>query len=106
MYAANSANPPTSSVRHEPFSRLRGWDMSNLLRLLDRLQGVKEDSGGYRALCPAHEDKHPSLKVDLGQDGAIVLHCHAGCKNEVILERLGLTYQDLFEDGVKSEGKE
>ncbi|WP_066705366.1 DUF7146 domain-containing protein [Celeribacter ethanolicus] len=31
------------------------------------------------ALCPSHEDRRPSLSIALGNDGRILLKCHAGC---------------------------
>lgn len=36
---------------------------SFLGRLLSRLNGVKKTSQGWRALCPAHDDRHTSLSV-------------------------------------------
>lgn len=45
-------------------------------------------SGGYVLRCPCHEDKHPSMSIDQGTDGRILLHCHAGCAQETIIEEL------------------
>jgi hypothetical protein len=33
--------------------------------ILARLQGVRQEGGGYAALCPAHNDKKPSTESDL-----------------------------------------
>jgi 5S rRNA maturation endonuclease (ribonuclease M5) len=30
-------------------------------------------------LCPAHEDRTPSLSLSIGRDENAVIHCHAGC---------------------------
>lgn len=50
----------------------------------------------FKATCPAHEDKTPSLTVDSKGD-RVMIHCHAGCQNDDILETLGLTFSDLFD---------
>lgn len=65
--------------------------------ILDRLQGVKQaGSGQWIACCPAHEDHKPSLSIGIGEEGQILLHCHAGCKIEDICEALGIKQTDLF----------
>jgi hypothetical protein len=53
---------------------------------------------GWQALCPAHDDRHPSLHVAEGDDGRALLICYAGCSTEQILDALALRWQDLFED--------
>ena len=67
-----------------------------LHEFLQKLHNVKPSGAGYVASCPAHHDAHPSLSVSRGDDGKIVLHCHAGCEPETIVNALGLTMQDLF----------
>ena len=62
---------------------------------LDRLEGVKRSGGEYQAVCPAHEDRSPSLGVREGDEG-ILGHCHAGCTTESIVEALGLSMRDLY----------
>jgi AAA domain len=47
--------------------------------------------------CPAHEDRSPSLMVQSGRDGRVIVKCHAGCDYRDILTALGLTMDDLFE---------
>ena len=64
--------------------------------VLDTLHGVKTCGGGYQALCPAHEDKQASLSVTEGDGGRVLLHCHAGCDPEAIVEAVGLQLSDLF----------
>jgi KaiC/GvpD/RAD55 family RecA-like ATPase len=51
---------------------------------------------GHSWQCPAHEDKSPSLSVTEGDDGRVLLNCHAGCPAENVVAALGLTMSDLF----------
>lgn len=50
---------------------------------------------GYNVLCPAHNDKTPSLSVSKNTN-KILLHCKAGCQTSQILAKLHLTEGDLF----------
>lgn len=75
-------------------------------RVLSKLDKVKQNKTGYTALCPAHEDKHPSLSVSLGTDGRVLLNCHAGCTVDQICFALGLEPKDLFEANGKSDRHE
>jgi putative DNA primase/helicase len=74
--------------------------------LLSRLKGVKRNgNNGWLALCPGHADTKPSLSIKEA-DGKILLHCHAGCQTEAIVERMGLTMSDLSTDGHKPEQRQ
>jgi len=65
--------------------------------ILDRLEGVRPLScNQWQARCPAHDDQHPSLSVGIGEDGRVLLKCHAGCAVKDILITMGLTERDLF----------
>ena len=46
--------------------------------------------------CPAHRDRSPSLKVDVRNDGALLLKCWAGCSTHEIINAIGLELHDLF----------
>ena len=61
-----------------------------------RLERAKKSGSGYVARCPAHQDREPSLSVSTGDDGRILLHCHANCAPDAIVQALGLTLADLF----------
>ncbi|MGB0093451.1 MAG: toprim domain-containing protein, partial [Solirubrobacteraceae bacterium] len=58
------------------------------------------------ALCPAHRDKSPSLSAGLGDGGQAVLRCHAGCATDRILAELGLTWADVYPEGVRNGHQE
>jgi hypothetical protein len=66
-------------------------------QLLERLERVEIRNGSYQALCPAHEDREPSLNLSEGEDGRALIKCFAGCTSEQIIDALGLRKNDLFE---------
>ena len=62
-----------------------------------QLEGVRGSSEKYTAKCPGHDDQNNSLSVCLADDGEkILIHCHAGCTPEHIMEKLGRPMSDLF----------
>ena len=62
-----------------------------------RLEKCKRTGDKLRARCPAHEDKTPSLDVEIGDNGdCVVLICRAHCTAEAVVEALGWTMRDLF----------
>ena len=50
----------------------------------------------WKAPCPAHEDRNPSLSIFLDDAGAVGLKCHAGCTTQDVLAALRLEKRDLF----------
>jgi hypothetical protein len=73
-----------------------------LERVLSRLDRVRDVGGGkYKALCPAHGDRNPSLSIKEANNGGVVLNCFAGCKTEDVLSAAGLTMRDLFPGNVR-----
>jgi len=69
-----------------------------LEQVLSQLKGVRTSMHGWRASCPAHADRKPSLSIGLGEHGQVLLKCFAGCSLEHIVEAMGLTMTDLFPD--------
>lgn len=65
-----------------------------VLDYLDRV--VKMTDHQWMARCPAHDDRDPSLSVRELDDGKVLLHCHAGCEIESILDAMGLEMKHLF----------
>lgn len=67
--------------------------------VLQRLDKVKANGAGkWKACCPAHDDKDPSLSIREASDGKVLLHCWASCDTESIVAAIGLTIRDLFPD--------
>lgn len=44
--------------------------------------------GKWIARCPVHDDRTPSLSISEGANGVALVHCHAGCTQEAVLEEL------------------
>lgn len=72
--------------------------MTPIDEVLWHLKGVRQAERGYVALCPAHDDHHPSLAIASGRNGCVLLKCHAGCDTQNVLAALGLQFRDLFPD--------
>lgn len=68
-----------------------------LVDVLNRLEKVSQRGGQYKALCPAHDDKSPSLAVT-EKDNKILLKCWSGCTTDEITHALGIELKDLFTD--------
>lgn len=67
-----------------------------LEKLREKKCSTSSVSGGWSAQCPAHSDINPSLKVSSGDDGRVLLYCHAGCEFGDIVEALNLEESQLF----------
>ena len=66
-------------------------------KFLEHLEKVVEISPSrWKARCPAHEDRSPSLSIKEVEDGQLLIHCHAGCDPASIVAAVGLTLSDLF----------
>lgn len=52
---------------------------------------------GWNLRCPAHDDKNPSLSVNIGRENdRLLVHCHAGCAPEDVTGALGWEMKDLW----------
>lgn len=50
--------------------------------------GGRKVGGGWMAPCPAHQDRKPSLSIRETIDGKVLVHCHAGCTQESVIDAL------------------
>jgi KaiC/GvpD/RAD55 family RecA-like ATPase len=79
-------------------------DTSSLFRAL-KGRGKPHD---FMALCPAHQDRNPSLHVATTKDGATLVHCFAGCTQEAVIDALrnrGLWPEQPRPSGPRTESR-
>lgn len=50
----------------------------------------------FQMECPSHADKTPSVTVTY-REGKVLVHCFAGCDTRDVVDKLGLTMEDLFD---------
>jgi hypothetical protein len=79
---------------------------SHLDVVLDRLEARSGKRAtwagdGLVTCCPAHHDRRASLSVGAGNDGRVLVKCHAGCTAQQIVGTLGLELRDLFPPSAK-----
>ncbi|MHC8329158.1 CHC2 zinc finger domain-containing protein [Pseudomonas sp. LB1P83] len=71
--------------------------------VLSRMKGVKQHGDSFMAVCPAHQDKSPSLSLSRGGDGRALVHCFAGCDPHDVLAAVGLEMRDLFPENMSQD---
>lgn len=71
-------------------------NLSTRLETIISITKAKKQGKGWLGHCPAHDDKSPSLSIGLGDDGCILLKCHAGCSLESVVRPLPFEIADLF----------
>ncbi len=78
-----------------------------LADFLQRLNGVTATGtdNEYKALCPSHDDRQQSLSIGEGDDGRILIHCHAGCSPETVVNSMGLNMRDLMPPSKNNSSK-
>lgn len=59
---------------------------------------ARKTGTGWLARCPSHTDRKASLSIGAGDDGRVLLKCHAGCSFAELLNAMGLKAGDLFPD--------
>jgi putative DNA primase/helicase len=60
----------------------------NAQHIAKGLGKFKSSAGGFVAPCPAHDDKNPSLSISDGEKGKVLVHCHAGCEQQAVVDAL------------------
>lgn len=73
-------------------------------RVLEKLN-AKRVGSSWMAHCPAHEDRTASMSLAF-ENGKILYHCHTGCSQESLLEKLSLKPIEIAAyDYTDEEGK-
>lgn len=68
--------------------------LDKVLACLDKVKPTGPNK--WKACCPAHDDKTPSLAITETSDGVVLLKCWAGCSVTNIVSAIGLDLRDLF----------
>jgi hypothetical protein len=61
----------------------------------DLVQAKRTGAGRWKACCPSHNDRSPSLSIREGENGHVTLFCRAGCSLDAILAALHLVRDNL-----------
>ena len=78
---------PTLALRWLPMTTA-----ADIAATLDKAR--PQSGGGFTACCPAHDDSEPSLSIADGDKGPVV-HCHAGCTQDEVLDAIAARGVDL-----------
>lgn len=65
--------------------------------ILARFEDVTDQpDGGYLAVCPAHADSRPSLRIWFGEDGKVRMTCRASCETGDVIAAVRLPWSAMF----------
>jgi len=90
---------PVSARERERSQRERSRNVHGdpVEHVLGLLKGVRHlGPNQWEARCPSHEDRKSSLSVSRGDDGRVLLHCHATCSTMEVTRALGIGLNELF----------
>ena len=68
--------------------------VEKLIERLDHCRAINKNQWVSR--CPAHPDNSPSLSIEECPDGRLLIHCHAGCGANDVVQAVGLDMSVLF----------
>jgi hypothetical protein len=93
--------PLTIGARDDAMNEFLDRVVQALRNHRERTERSRHDAKGresFRATCPAHEDRKPSLVVTWdASTGRVLLYCHAHCSRNSVRTALGLTWADLHD---------
>jgi putative DNA primase/helicase len=56
--------------------------------IIARALGGHRAGATWMARCPVHDDRSPSLSINAGKDGKVLVRCHAGCDQRDLIAAL------------------
>ena len=68
----------------------------NAAEFAQRHERPHKTASGWQVCCRAHDDSNASLSVSDGDDGKVLLKCHAGCSFNEICAAAGVDPKELF----------
>lgn len=74
----------------------RQTNFSPVEAILQRLESVKKEGKGFRALCPACGGTSRKLTIVEGDDGRALLHCFGCTDTLAVLNAIGLRWADVY----------
>jgi hypothetical protein len=83
-----TSHPLTAENNGYLFSKFGGTMNRYTAREIAEALGGNRRGIGWMALCPAHDDKNPSLSIKDAEDGKVLFFCFAGCAQSSVLEAL------------------
>jgi len=71
-------------------------------------QPRKKSGNGWKVLCPAHDDRDPSLCITPSKSADFIADftCFGGCDRKTILNKMNLTWSDLQGNGHELQTKQ
>ena len=80
---------PSDAGSHGPALRPQRGRLMTARDIHQAIEYVLATGRHVDAMCPAHEDRRPSLSVATGHDQPVLLACQAGCSTEDVLHAAG-----------------
>jgi 5S rRNA maturation endonuclease (ribonuclease M5) len=66
------------------------YNENNAESIARHLGAATKAGDNWSCRCPAHEDKRASLSIKDAPDGKLLVHCHAGCHQDDVINALKL----------------
>lgn len=73
-------------------------ELVNKLAMVKEVKPRKKHRRSWIAQCPAHDDGTPSLYIDEGESGNVLIKCWAGCGATDVINAVGVHITSLFPD--------